>query len=309
MHGDPQFKSCRPSVSGKAWTSSITTSIVSESLSAGGELLHRVEPEATMRINSTRMWVGGSAAPPVGAVAMTFVGVVDNSSRTAERYKWFLGERHTDPTTAWPPSGASMSLLFHAPCSHILGTSGGVLSVRVAYEAYQGLPVVSKRVIVSHTCQHNLQVFDLQYESVPSYGGVQTRVTSFDLENTTTQGGNVNFNYKDGGPGVILLPGGAWDDDHRFVSNWATYGVYESLPGLPTKRTNRTLLVPSVFNAQQLMNSRALRVLTPQKAEHTLGADAVCFPTIDCQGKEETVNLKKLMDQAASVGLETVIMA
>ena len=50
------------------------------------------------------------------------------------------------------------------------------------------------------------------------------------------------------------------------------------------------------------------RLLTPQKAEHTLGADVVCYPTLECQGEEETANLKLFMDQAASAGLETVIM-
>eukprot|EP01049_Picozoa_sp_SAG25_P001022 SAG25_NODE_40_length_19529_cov_9.183942_2_plen_98_part_00 len=68
------------------------------------------------------------------------------------------------------------------------------------------------------------------------------------------------------------------------------------------------MLGPNLFNAQRLMNGRALRALTPQKAEHILGADVVCYPTLECQGKEETRNLKAFMDQAAIAGLETVIM-
>ena len=151
---------------------------------------------------------------------------VDNSSTTAERYKWFPGERQTDPNTAWPSKGAAAALLFHAPCRIIDSndSSGGVLSVRVAFEAYQGLPVISKRLIIAHSCATNLQIFDLQYESVPSYGGVQAAITRFDLQNTSQNDGNVEFSYTNGGPGVVLLPvstsGGEWDDEHRFVSNW-----------------------------------------------------------------------------------------
>eukprot|EP01043_Picozoa_sp_COSAG02_P063900 COSAG02_NODE_9185_length_2298_cov_2.710778_2_plen_619_part_00 len=303
------------SIGAKAWTCSISTSIASESLPASGELLQRVVPEATMRINNTRVWVGGLDAPPAGAVAMTFVGLVDNSSHTAERYKWFPGERQTDRRTAWPPRGAAATLLFHVPCATIDNTdsSGGVLSVRVAFEAYVGLPVISKRLVISHSCANNLQIFDLVYESVPSYGGVQTAVTHFDLQNTSQNDGNVEFGYKhdglNGGPGIILSAGDDWDDEHRFVSNWAPYGVYEDLTGLPQTPENSATLGPSYFNSQHLLNGRVLRVLTPQKAEHTLGADVVCYPTLECQGKVETANLKIFVDQAASVGLETVILA
>eukprot|EP01052_Picozoa_sp_SAG31_P039918 SAG31_NODE_5648_length_2404_cov_2.372234_3_plen_158_part_01 len=103
------------SAGGQAWTCNISTSIASESLPSNGELLQRVAPEATMRVNNTRVWVGGLDAPPAGAIAMTFVGLVENSSHTAERYKWFPGERQTDPRTAWPPKGATATLLFCPP--------------------------------------------------------------------------------------------------------------------------------------------------------------------------------------------------
>jgi hypothetical protein len=163
-----------------------------------------------MWVNITCVVVGGNEVPPPGAVAMTFIGLVDNSTTTAERYKWYLGERQTDPNAAWPPKGASAALLFHAPCKAFdnADNSDGVLSVRVAFEVYTGLPVMSKRLIIAHTCATNLQIFDLQYESVPSYGGVQTRVSFFDLQNNSLNNGSVEFSYKNGGPGVILSAGG-----------------------------------------------------------------------------------------------------
>jgi hypothetical protein len=153
------------------------------------QLLRATAPEAQMVLDGVAYDVGGlvgqadfaflnvSLVPQFSAnpAAFAFRPPHRVSASTRKRFEWTPGQRHSDVTAAWPPSGATLELDFIAPSltAGEFATGGGVppahqdVVVTVVYEMYTGIPVLSKWVRVASNGTVPVVVDALTMEVLP----------------------------------------------------------------------------------------------------------------------------------------------
>jgi len=123
-------------------------------LDSGDEFVRAVEPEAIVTIDGRSWKVGGLVGQPNRAFLyedwLDLLRADPESfqlvrwealSKVAERLPW-VRRRHS-AEVPWPPNGATLTLWFAPPQD---GPKG--LEVGVRYEVYQGLPALSKQVLL-----------------------------------------------------------------------------------------------------------------------------------------------------------------
>jgi hypothetical protein len=140
-----------------------------DELHSGQALLRAVRPEAAITVNGERYPIGGLAGQPnhaflrpewlaqMRADPRAFRFVDFEVGEIGERLAW-RPTRHHDPRATWPARGVHVALRFlpGAAEAEASGTSGAPacpqLEVRVHYELYDGLPVLSKWLeVVNHS--------------------------------------------------------------------------------------------------------------------------------------------------------------
>lgn len=151
-------------------------------LVSGEDLLRAVRPEARVVIDGRaydvgglagqpeqayllREWLAGMTAEPAAFRFRTF-----ETGRIAERFPWKRA-RYAAATT-WPPAGASLTLSFDPPAG---GPAG--LAVAVRYEIYDGLPLLSKTLLLRNggSAAVRLDAFDAEIlAAVESESAVNT---------------------------------------------------------------------------------------------------------------------------------------
>jgi hypothetical protein len=77
-------------------------------------------------------------------------------------FQWTPGSRYSDPTLPWPPPGLRLEILFFAS----LETQWKGVYVKVIYEIYDGIPLLSKQIEIWGTITggpmlHSIVVDDL----------------------------------------------------------------------------------------------------------------------------------------------------
>jgi len=132
-----------------------------ENLMTGESIIRAVRPEARVVVDGVRYEIGGLGGQPVQSFlkpawietleakpdAFQFAGL--KTGRTEARFPWKKRSEWMHKDLPWPPPGVSLTLEFSPP----LGSAGvqqlGVgLVVEVHYELYDGLPLVSKWIVV-----------------------------------------------------------------------------------------------------------------------------------------------------------------
>ncbi|MGE0142302.1 MAG: alpha-galactosidase [Planctomycetota bacterium] len=119
----------------------------------GESLLRAAHPEARLWVDGTEYAVGGMAGQPHHAwldesmidalrpVDGAFGFVRWSASPIAPRLNW-QRVRHHAPDAEWPPKGISLAFEFEAPAG------GPDLVVTVRYDLYDGVPCLSKQVLI-----------------------------------------------------------------------------------------------------------------------------------------------------------------
>jgi hypothetical protein len=90
-------------------------------------------------LNRTGLDAPGALVPDPAAAALPFVNF--SSGPLLAPFAWTPGARGSDASLAWPPRGLRVEANFGAP--------GAAWAVRIVYEIFDGVPLLSKRVEVT----------------------------------------------------------------------------------------------------------------------------------------------------------------
>ncbi len=171
----------RRSIALKAGKSELGTATIGfDNLMTGQAILRAVRPEAVLTIDSRQVVVGGLVGQPNHAFfreewlekmesAPTTWQLVGHAIGDIEpRFEW-KPTRHHAPGVAWPPKGRSLRLDFTAPNTQTAAPSDPAeranhqaaekqVRISIHYEIYDGLPLLSKWLVVHNDTGAPIQV-------------------------------------------------------------------------------------------------------------------------------------------------------
>ncbi|HBY58174.1 MAG TPA: alpha-galactosidase [Solibacterales bacterium] len=300
----------------RAWRLTPNAATVAfDNLITGASLLRAVRPEAMVEIDGRMVAAGGLQGQPEQAYlrrewldgmtaipgALPFTGY--EAGRTAERFAW-RQVRYAGNTT-WPPPGASLVLMFEA----------GGLAVRVHYEMYDGLPLLSKWIEVTNRT------------------GRAFRLTRFVAESLAV----VESESVVEDPGEWRHPDLHVDSDYAFLATHAGYRTNKVARWLPDPayetqvnylRKTPVLLECAppigpdalledgaafvsfrVFELAHDSTDRERQGLALRRMYRTLSPWATENPILMHVRQSEPEAVRLAIDQAADVGFEMVIMS
>src|ERR1017187_1204770 len=132
-----------------------------ENLMTGESIIRAVRPEARVVLDGVGYEIGGLGAQPVqgflqpawietlkaNPAAFQFAGL--KTGQTQARFPWKKRREWMPKDAPWPPPGVSLTLEFRSPVAQggIKQPSEGLI-VEVHYELYDGLPLLSKWIVV-----------------------------------------------------------------------------------------------------------------------------------------------------------------
>jgi len=129
-----------------------------DNLATGASLLRSVRPEARLELDGVKYDIGGLTGQPIhnyldpkwletmkaGPAAFYFTGL--KTGKTEARFPWKKRLAWMPSDAPWPPPGVSLTLEFAPPQN--APEAIRPLKVEVHYELFDGLPLVSKWVVV-----------------------------------------------------------------------------------------------------------------------------------------------------------------
>ncbi|MGO8929372.1 MAG: hypothetical protein ACLQU3_21105 [Limisphaerales bacterium] len=297
-----------------------------ENLMTGEPIIRAVRPEACVVLDGVRYEIGGLSGQPVQSFLKpawietlkanpdAFQFAVLKTGQTEVRFPWKKRLEWMPKDAPWPPPGVSLTLEFRPPAG-----SGGSrqpregLVVEVHYELYDGLPLISKWIVVRNGTPQAVRLTSfvseilaaVEYESYvddnPRWELPSLYVeTDYAFGGMGSKGGNrgvhwgpdpeylsqVNYNRNTPcllecrpplGPDQEIAPGGSFESFRAF--ELAHDSTDRERKGLAQRRMYRTI-APWVTENPVLMHVRSAR------------PDAV----------------KLAIDQCAEVGFEMVIL-
>ena len=297
-----------------------------ENLMTGESIIRAVRPEASVVLDGVRYEVGGLRGQPLQSFlkpawletleantnAFQFASL--KTGQTEARFAWKKRLEWMPKDVPWPPPGVSLTLEFRPPTgSGGAGQSREGLAVEVHYELYDGLPLVSKWIVVRNGTPQAVRLNSfvseilaaVEYESYvddnPRWELPSLYVeTDYAFGGMGSKGGNrgvrwgvdpeyssqVNYNRNTPcllecrlpqGPDQEIAPGGSFESIRAFELAQDT--TERERKGLAQRRMYRTI-APWVAENPVLMHVRSAR------------PDAV----------------KLAIDQCAEVGFEMVIL-
>jgi hypothetical protein len=128
-----------------------------DNLMTGESLIRSVRPEARVELNGAGNDVGGLPGQPIHnflsagwlndlkADPAAFRFVRFKIGRTEPRFPWQKRREWLTQEPAWPPPGASLTLVFEPP------TNSSQAALEVHYELYDGLPLMAKWLTLRNT--------------------------------------------------------------------------------------------------------------------------------------------------------------
>lgn len=130
------------------------STVAFDNLVTGASMIRSVRPEARVVLDGVAYDIGGLAGQPIH-------NYLDNESlkrltadpkafqfgkftigKTEARFPWKKHLEWMPQDLPWPPPGVSLTLEYHAP------GNGNAIAVDVHYELYDGIPLVSKWIVV-----------------------------------------------------------------------------------------------------------------------------------------------------------------
>ncbi len=286
--------------------------------------LRSVRPEATVTIDGRASDVGGLVGQPIhnyllpewldhltaDPEAFQFAGFQTGAIQARFPWKRRAAWLATDP--AWPPRGRSLTLDFEAPQS---GPAG--VRVRVHYEIYDGLPLISKwiEVINRGPTAIVLDRFNAEIlatvEPASMVGGTTADFAGFQrsmhVETDYAMGGGMDSG--------LDSPGARWTIDPLFATqvNYErqTPCLLECSPKLgpgAAIEPGGTFESHRVFELFYDSTDRERRGLALRRMYRTLAPWALENPLIFHVRSADPVSVRLAIDQAAEVGFELVLM-
>ncbi|HUW60248.1 MAG TPA: alpha-galactosidase [Candidatus Bathyarchaeia archaeon] len=276
-----------------------------DNLCSGASVLRGVKPEAVVELDGARFEVGGLKGQPdyayldrawvdaMTSAAAAFQYAGHSVGKPDAPFEWEPA-RHAS-STVWPPRGVSLKVDF-VPSEAMKEKCGGI-RVSIIYELYDGIPVMTKRVVVANDGPVERVVTGLSTEllAVNEQEKARLGVESDYAFNTmvTTQWGpdaeyltQVDYNYQmpllmtsryPTGPGVRLKPGGSFE-------SFRTFELFHD----SDDRERRGLA-----------RRRMMRALAPHATEN---------PIFMHVRKSDSASVRRAIDQCAETGFEMVIM-
>jgi hypothetical protein len=143
------------------------TTVSFENRLTGESLLRAVRPEAIIELDGARYDVGGLSGQPVqnflkpewidklkaNPNAFQFTGY--KLGKTEARFPWKKKTEWMPKDLPWPPPGVSLTIEYLAPeiSTAVAGKPLGKVTVEVHYELFDGLPLISKWMVVRNGSQ------------------------------------------------------------------------------------------------------------------------------------------------------------
>jgi hypothetical protein len=300
-----------------------------DNLTTGEALLRSVRPEALITLDGVRLEVGGLTGQPLHNFlkplwlesmkatpgALRFVR--HEIGRTKERFPWKKRKEWIAEPATWPPPGVSLTLEFATPSRVDQGTTNHAppgITVEVHYELYDGIPLLSKWIVVRNGSDKTVRLDSFVAEILAAVEGesavgdpARWKVANLHVETDYAFGGSMSaegssasvhwlpdptytsqVNYDLQTPCLLeckppLGPG----QDIAAGASWESFRVFE----LVHDSTDR--------ERQGLAQRRMYRLLSPWVTENPVLMHVR-------SAKPEAVRLA--IDQCADVGFEMVIM-
>ncbi len=141
-----------------------------ENLTSGEHLLRAIGPEARVTINDVPFAIGGLDGQPIknyiksewldtlraNPAAYHFAGW--NEGPIEPRMAWKKHPEWLSRDLPWPPPGRHVVLRFVAPVPESTAARDDLPEIDVHYEIYDGLPLLSKWLVVSNTTSKTVRV-------------------------------------------------------------------------------------------------------------------------------------------------------
>ena len=296
-------------------------------------LLRGIKPEALLTINGDEYAVGGlNGQPDYAYLDSDWIADLTNDENAFQFREYRVGEpetrypwvkRRSATASVYPPEGVKLTVAFSPP------PSVDALEVRLHYELYRGIPVLSKWITVHNESQKPIQIdalsceilavneqekHRLHVESDYAFSGMETTQWGPDADYLT----QVDYRYQMPllmtshyplGPGVTLQPGDSFDSFRTFEI------LHDSddreRTGLARRKMYRTL-APQVTENPILMHVRsadpdAVRLAIDQCTE--VGFDMVIMTfgsgfNIESEDPEYIARMKELADYAHQKGVQ-----
>jgi hypothetical protein len=298
----------------------------------GEELIRSVRPEAEITIDNVRYPIGGLTGQPVHNYlspqwldtlktephAFRFIGYETGSTKA--RFPWKKRLAWMPENLPWPPPGKSLTATFRGPDSPPLTTEEDTeyvrdLIVRIHYEIYDGIPLISKWVTLENPSDKTflLQTFKSEIlattEPESSVGGRKPwRLPNITVETDYAFGGGMSSES-------CLGKSVFWETDSLYLTQVNYQRVMPCLleckpgigPGIhiapgETFESFRTFeLVHDSWDRERkgLAQRRMYRTITPWVTEN---------PILMHVRRADEESVKLAIDQCAEVGFEMVIL-
>ena len=281
-------------------------------------------PEALFDVNGVRVFVGGRNTSGVRA---TFRGNHRTGSPQAGKFAFTPGIRYSRSSMPWPPLGLRVEFDHFVPCATVRADGAGELNITIVYELYQGTAAYGRRLLLSHTCESPIFVFNM-FVTMISAGG--SRISTFtDASVAEAWGSSAGLDNTDYTSGHRYLP---LTGDHRLdasipqwgpgLSQFAAGEKFESFFVVELMHDNvlDTVSSNSGMYAVGLERSRMWRTVAPQIMQFPVTGTAVCSGGCDlpagdprtcgwCYDAAGTAGLRAYIAQAARLGFEMVIIS
>ncbi|MFN8091577.1 MAG: hypothetical protein U0599_05020 [Vicinamibacteria bacterium] len=299
-----------------------------DDLTTGASEIRSVRPEARVEIDGRSYDVGGLVGQEIhnylrpewvdalraDPAAFRFVGF--ETGRTRERFAWKPNAAWLSREAAWPPPGAALTLGFRAPDAAPAGARHVI--VRVHYELYDGLPVLSKWLTVENRGKTPVRLNRFTGEifaTVEPGSFVGVRDPAEFVVDPRSLHVETDYSFGDGMTAHVAAAGVHWKPDPLYTTqvNYAkaTPCLLETHPPIgpdqeiapgATFESFRTfvLLHDSTERERRgLALRRFYRALAPWSQEN---------PVLMHVRSAEPAAVRLAVDQAADVGFEMVIL-
>jgi len=307
------------------------TTVAFDNLMTGESLLRAVRPEAIIELNGTTYDVGGLTNQPVQnflkpewidqltAIPGAFQYLGYQTGKTAPRFPWLPHREWMSRNLPWPPPGVSLTLEFQAPArgpdTNATDPAISQTSVEVHYELYDGLPLLSKWIVVKNGSKapvrlnHFVSEVLAVTEGESSVGGEpQWVLPRLAVETDYSFGGAMGT--------LDTLPSVHWLADPSYTSqvnyDLKTPCLLECRPPLGPDQ----LLAPGdrfesfrTFELAQDSTDRERNGLARRRMYRTLAPWTAENPILMHARQADPAAVKLAVDQCAAVGFEMVIMS
>jgi len=292
-----------------------------ENLMTGEQFLRAVRPEASLELEGQPYEVGGLSGQPVqnylkpdwinqlqaNPSAFQFTGY--QTGKTEARFPWKQHREWMSKDAPWPAPGVSLTLKFQSPDS--FGSNhAGRITVEVHYELFDGLPLVSKWVVVNNETKATVRLNSFVSEVLAMTEAASSvgNSASWDLPKLL-----VETDYSFGGAMGTMdtMPSVHWMTDPTYKSQ-VNYDLLQTRPPLGPDQDIAPGASFETFRAFELAQDsteRERKSLGRRHMYRTIAPWTTENPILMHVRSADPQAVKSAVDQCAAVGFEMMILS